>query len=164
MSQKIPSNRESQQHVPSTKVHICSPTLPTSPVSHLSFQNMNQRVCQLQENPKKKKKHTFWSKHVYYTSVAAASHFLWKTHTLILFRESTMTIESFDTARSTADRNNPRRFFSLGISVKHHNGVPWEEDTQTITKQLKISPKRLTWDSYCAEAHVLWINLNNNTP
>ncbi len=55
MSQKIPSNRESQQHVPSTKVHICSPTLPTSPVSHLSFQNMNQRVCQLQENPKKKK-------------------------------------------------------------------------------------------------------------
>jgi len=59
MSQKIPSNRESQQHVPSTKVHICSPTFPTSPVSHLSFQNMNQRVCQLQENQKKKKKTLF---------------------------------------------------------------------------------------------------------
>jgi hypothetical protein len=66
-----------------------------------------------------------------------------------------MTIESFDTARSTADRNNPRRFFSLGISVKHNNGVPREEDTQTITKQLKISPKCFTWDSYRAETRVL---------
>lgn len=40
--------------------------------------------------------------------------------TLILLSESTITIESLDTARSTADRSSPRKFFSRGMSAESH--------------------------------------------
>ena len=52
--------------------------------------------------------------------------------TLILLSESTITIESLDTARSTADRSSPRKFFSRGMSAEFSHNKKVSEPKTTL--------------------------------